>query len=85
MTDLGDSTTFKCSSCEQPLTINRDNPPNDDDIVPCQGCGKEFGTYAKVKDAQLVLARAEFDSVIAQKYADLPFISLVEPTTPNAD
>jgi hypothetical protein len=67
--DSANKITFKCSSCEHPLVIETDNPPNDEDIICCRGCGKEFGSYAKVKEAALVLAEAEFDSLIEE---DLP-------------
>ena len=85
MTVPAQRSAFKCSSCEHALVIDNDNPPDDDDILCCQGCGKEFGSYAKIKEAALVLATAEFDSVIEQKFADVPFISMMELTTAKSD
>ena len=79
------SFAFKCSSCEHPLAIDTDNPPDDKDIVCCRGCGKEFGAYVKVKQAALVLAKADFDSVIERTFPDLPFITLTELLPPKAD
>jgi hypothetical protein len=76
--DSANRITFKCSSCEHPLVIETDNPPNDEDIICCRGCGKEFGSYAKVKEAALVLAEAEFDSLIEEKLEDLPFINITK-------
>jgi hypothetical protein len=81
----GQCSPFKCSSCEHALVIDIDKPPDDDVILCCQGCGKEFGSYAKIKEAALVLAKAEFDSVIEQKFADVPFISMMELTTAKSD
>ena len=76
---------FKCSSCEHPLVIDKDDPPDDKDIICCRGCGKEFGAYVKIKQAALVLAKADFDSVIERKFPDIPFIALSELLPPNAD
>ena len=81
----GNSFAFKCGSCEHPLVIDKDKPPGDQDIIRCRGCGREFGAYIKVKNAALVLAKAEFDGVIERKFPDIPFIVLSELLPSRAD
>jgi hypothetical protein len=75
---LTGSITFKCSSCEHPVIIDEDNPPHDGDLICCRGCGKEFGSYAKVKEAALLLAEAEADS--EEKHEDVPFMNIISPS-----
>ena len=53
--------SFKCSRCEQPLVFDKENTPRDDDLVRCRECGNQFGTYAKIREAALVLAEANPD------------------------
>lgn len=65
MTDPSDFISFECDLCGSPIIIDGDNPPQDDDILSCQGCGRDFGPYGKVKDAIIEMARAELDEMIA--------------------
>jgi hypothetical protein len=55
--------TFKCDDCGHAIAIDESNPPKDDDIYKCPGCGRELGRYAEVKDALVGLAKAEVERV----------------------
>jgi hypothetical protein len=62
---------LKCSSCGIALVIDEDNPPRDDDILCCRGCGKDFGSYLRVKEAALILAKAERDAALQDPLASI--------------
>ena len=64
MAESSDRITFNCTSCGHPVVIDKDNPPNDDDILSCHGCGKEFGPYAKVDEAAIAMAKAKLNKLV---------------------
>ena len=72
------SITFKCASCEHPLVVDDQDPPNDADVICCQRCGKDFGPYAKVKAAGVLLAEAEADS--EGEHEGISFMNLMDPS-----
>lgn len=45
---MGAVITFKCVECGYPVVVDDLNPPEDTDVVTCQGCGRHFGTYADI-------------------------------------
>jgi DNA-directed RNA polymerase subunit RPC12/RpoP len=49
---MADRITFNCAKCGEPV-VAKGNPPNDEDIISCTGCGHVFGPYAKVREAML--------------------------------
>lgn len=51
--------TFKCAKCGTALTVSKANPPNDDDIISCRGCGHVFGPYADVREAIIKAGKEE--------------------------
>ena len=66
MSDKDGQITFKCNQCNFPVSIDKSNPPNDSDIIICrgEGCGYKFGSYAKVKEAMIFMAKREIDNMI---------------------
>ncbi|CAL8972750.1 hypothetical protein RHODGE_RHODGE_00996 [Rhodoplanes serenus] len=65
-----DRLTFHCVDCKHPVVVDGDNPPNDDDILVCQGCGRAFGTYAGVKQAMIEAGKREINEMVDK--LDLP-------------
>ncbi|AZO70993.1 MAG: hypothetical protein E5V92_13615 [Mesorhizobium sp.] len=63
-----DQITFKCNDCGHAVSIDESNPPKDDDILKCFGCGREFGRYAQVKEALIELAKAEIDKMVENTF-----------------
>jgi len=43
--------TFKCVECGYPVVVDDLNPPDDTEVITCQGCGRQFGTYADIEKA----------------------------------
>jgi hypothetical protein len=75
-----DRITFKCNKCGYPVSIDKANPPNDDDILSCfgPGCGHKFGTYAEVKEGMLALAKAELNKMLEDTLRDIPGITITK-------
>jgi hypothetical protein len=75
-----DRITFKCNKCGFPVSIDKPNPPNDDDILSClgPGCGHKFGTYAEVKEAMIEMAKAELNRMIEEKLGGIPGITITK-------
>ena len=67
---MTDRVTFECTDCRHPVMIDEDNPPKDDDVIACIGCGRTFGTYAQVKEAVIQMGKEEIDRLISS--AGLP-------------
>ena len=63
-----DKITFKCTACEHPVSIDDDNPPGDNDMLKCFGCGIELGRYAELKGKLIELAKAEVDRVTKEYF-----------------
>jgi DNA-directed RNA polymerase subunit RPC12/RpoP len=63
-----DRITFKCADCEQPVFLRRD--PKDDDVVSCDKCGRQFGTYSDVRAAMIEHGKSEFAGLVDE--ANLP-------------
>ena len=61
---MTDEITFACSTCDTIITIDRNNPPNDEDILSCTGCGYEFGTFAVVKKAMMQTGKSVVNKII---------------------
>ncbi|MFA3920217.1 hypothetical protein [Ruegeria hyattellae] len=64
--------TFQCTECGHPVGMSELNPPKDDEVISCHGCGHEFGTYGEVKGAVIEMARDEIDTVIEQTFGKRP-------------
>ena len=61
---MTDTIKFSCKTCGETVAVETDgNPPDDEDIIRCLGCGREFGTYAEVREGMRALAKAEIDRV----------------------
>ena len=43
--------TFKCVECGYPVVVDDLNPPDDTEVITCQGCGRRFSTYADIEKA----------------------------------
>lgn len=56
--------TVKCADCGQAVMIDDENPPKDDDVISCLGCGRTFGTYAQVREAVTAMGEEELDRMI---------------------
>lgn len=69
---MSDQITFKCKNCGHAVSIDKDNPPKDEDILSCFGCGQEFGTFSAVKSAMKSAAKAEIDKLIRSKFGKSP-------------
>ena len=67
---MSDRITFKCIDCGSPVTVDDANPPKDDDILSCCGCGRTFGTYAQIREAMIEEGKKVVDKMIDD--ANLP-------------
>lgn len=67
-----DSITFNCTECGAPLTINDDNPPADDDVYRCPGCGREIGKFGEMKEAMHQAAKDHLDKMIEDRFGKKP-------------
>ncbi|TIW71518.1 MAG: hypothetical protein E5V56_00230 [Mesorhizobium sp.] len=54
------------------LAIDENNPPKDDDIFKGNGCGRELGRYAEVKEALVKLAKAAVDRIVEAAFGKKP-------------
>jgi hypothetical protein len=61
-----DQIKFARSKCGSKDFIFPNQPPKDDDIISCNGCKREIGTYAAVREATTNAAKAEVDKIIAK-------------------
>jgi hypothetical protein len=66
--------SFSCNKCGFPVSIDKANPPNDNDIISClgEGCGHQFGTYAEVKEAMIAAGKAEIDKLVTDRFGKPP-------------
>lgn len=58
-----DRITFNCMKCGHVVSVDKDNMPNEQDILSCMGCGVEFGLYSEVKQAMVDAGKAEVDRI----------------------
>lgn len=65
---MTDRITFNCADCGHIVSIEKGNPPNDDNILSCFGCGREFGPYRTVKAAMIESAKAEIDKLTERTF-----------------
>ena len=63
-----DRIKFQCTECGHPIGISELNPPKDDEVISCFGCGHEFGPYGEMMLALIELATDEIDAVIEQTF-----------------
>jgi DNA-directed RNA polymerase subunit RPC12/RpoP len=63
-----DRITFKCADCGQPIFLQRN--PKDDDVVSCDKCGRQFGTYSEVRADMSEHGKSEFGGLVDE--ANLP-------------
>lgn len=59
MIAMSDQISFACADCGSDTFTFERNPPKDDDIVTCAGCGKKIGRYADVRREAMKGAKAE--------------------------
>jgi hypothetical protein len=59
------SFTFRCQVCGVTLGIDEANPPADDDIFACNGCGREIGQFGVVKAALIQASKDHIDEIIS--------------------
>jgi len=69
---MTDEMTFACVDCGAVVTYDRNRPPKDDDIIDCKGCGREFGTYAKVREAMVDAGKKRIDDLVMSKFGTKP-------------
>jgi hypothetical protein len=70
--DSSDRVTFKCNQCGHTVSIDEGNPPSDDDILSCLGCGHQFGIYAKVKEAMVAAAKGVINKIVSRTFGKPP-------------
>ena len=63
-----DQIRFACATCGSTGFIFPKQPPDDDDIISCNGCKREIGTYAVVREATTKAAKAEVDKIVAKTF-----------------
>jgi hypothetical protein len=59
-----DRITFKCIDCQHPVVIDASKAPDDNDVLSCQGCGRQFGTYSQVKEAIIEAGKKQINEMI---------------------
>lgn len=69
---MTDRITFKCLDCGHAVMIDNDNPPNDEDVISCRGCGRKFGSYAQVREAMVAQGKAAVDELVMSKLGRKP-------------
>ena len=62
--------TVKCVECGYPVVVDDLNPPEDTEVITCQSCGRQFGTYADIEKTFVKAGKAELDTMIDE--AGLP-------------
>ena len=62
--------TVKCVECGYPVVVDDLNPPEDTEVITCQGCGRQFGTYSDIEKVFAEAGKAELDTMIDE--AGLP-------------
>lgn len=67
-----DFISASCGKCGEPLTIDRDNPPSDEDIIKCSSCGTKIGTYGAIKGAMIAKGKAEIDKITMKHFGKKP-------------
>ncbi len=72
MAEDSDRLTFKCEACQADITIDEANPPNDDDMYCCPGCGREIATYGALKVALVDAAKTHVDKMFNDRFGKKP-------------
>lgn len=72
---MANDITFACLDCGSTEFVFPNDPPQDDDIISCNGCGKEIGRYADIQEATIEAGKAEVD-----KWVEDAFGKGVKPT-----
>ena len=62
--------TVKCVECGYPVVVDDLNPPEDTEVITCQSCRRQFGTYADIEKTFVKAGKAELDTMIDE--AGLP-------------
>jgi hypothetical protein len=50
-------------------------PPNDEDIINCNGCKREIGRYDMIRTASIAAAKAEVDKMTTKVFGKKPIWS----------
>lgn len=68
MPNGNDQISFSCVQCGSKDFIFPNQPPNDDDIISCNGCKREIGSYADIREATTKAAKAEMDKMVSNAF-----------------
>lgn len=66
MSEAMDQIQFACAKCGSTDFIFPNQPPNDDDIISCNGCKREIGRYDDIRAATVKAAKAEMDKITTE-------------------
>lgn len=67
-----DSISFACAECGSDKFVLPNNPPKDDDVIACAGCGRELGRYADVRTAAISAGKTEVDKIVMNIFGKTP-------------
>ena len=57
-----------CSECGSETFSLPNNPPHDDDVVTCAGCGTVVGKYGDIQKALMDAGKAEVSKIISNTF-----------------
>ncbi|MEQ9146382.1 MAG: hypothetical protein RLO08_18685 [Parvibaculaceae bacterium] len=63
-----DRIIFNCSKCGSEKFSFPNDPPKDDDIIACAGCGNVVGKYADVRAAAMDAAKTEVGKIVSDVF-----------------
>lgn len=67
---MTDQILFSCTTCGSKEFAGQSDPPKDDDVISCAGCGREIGTYAVIREAMIEEGKKVLNKMIDD--ANLP-------------
>ncbi|MEX1662784.1 hypothetical protein AB4874_14180 [Thioclava sp. 15-R06ZXC-3] len=67
-----DLVSATCGKCGEPLTIDLNDAPDDDDIIMCNNCGAEIGTLGAIRKAMIAKGKAEIEKITMKAFGKKP-------------
>jgi hypothetical protein len=72
MSEAVDQIRFACAQCGSTDFIFPNQPPNDEDIISCNGCKREIDRYDVIKAATVTAAKEEVEKITTEIFGKKP-------------
>lgn len=66
--DESDRITFRCQVCDATLAVDSANPPAEDEMLHCNGCGRAIAKFGEVKRALIQAGKDHLEKLVGDAF-----------------